>query len=285
MSKIVYGGKFQDTDPILQPITVKDKTSVITITSEWGKNVDILPRLLKENRAGKSAMLSELDIRRLAIKNPEASDLINNYWDTPNLSARRAVIETADSNSRVRNVLKVLLPYTNSSYDLTAAVRYGLGLINPTETLVDTGVTLGGDRWDKLKGDGVYTAEIEEWFEKRADGSLIGYNEEMTRGQALKNPFLLTRLQHPDYVAPEFAISADEVAEIVGTTFDLGQKKHGHTRMMGQYFDDPEMPKVYNFPKNGILKPMCVRALVDKMAGMKLYGELDIADGRFSRVA
>jgi hypothetical protein len=54
--------------------------------------------------------------------------------------------------------------------------------------------------------------------------------------------------------------------------------------MMGQYFDDPDMPKVHNFPKIGILKPMCVRSLEDKMAGMKLYGELDIADGRFARV-
>ena len=92
-------------------------------------------------------------------------------------------------------------------------------------------------------------------------------------------------MKQPDYVAPEFAISADEVAEIIDTTFDLGQKRHGYTRMMGQYFDDPDMPKVHDFPKIGILKPMCVRSLVDKMAGMKLYGELDIADGRFARVA
>ena len=279
MSEIIY------TDPITKPITVKDKTSGITITSEWGRNVDVVHRLLKECRAGKSAMLSELDIRRLSIKNPEVTDLLNNYWDTPTLSARKGVIEAADSNSRVRNVLKVLLPYSNRSYELTEAVSYGLGLINPTESLLDHGVSLGKARWDKLDGPGVHTREINEWFEKRANGSLIGYNEEMTRAQALKNPFLLTRMQHPDYVAPEFAISAVEVAEIIGTTFDLGQKRHGYTRMMGQYFDDPDMPKVHKFPKVGILKPMCVRSLVDKMAGMKLYGELDIADGRFARVA
>jgi hypothetical protein len=279
MNEIIY------TDPITQPITVKDRTSDITITSEWGRNVDVVHRLLQECRAGKSAMLSEFDIRRLAIKNPDVSDLLNNYWDTPNLSARRGVIEAADSNSRVRNVLKVLLPYSNKSYELTEAASYGLSLINPTARLVDAGVSLGRARWKRLKGAGVYSGELDEWFEKRANGSLIGYNEEMTRNQALKNPFLLTRLQHPDYVAPEFAISADEVAEIVGTTFDLGQKRHGYTRMMGQYFDDPDMPEVHNFPKIGILKPMCVRSLVDKMAGMKLYGELDIADGRFARVA
>jgi hypothetical protein len=279
MSEITY------TDPITQPITVKDKTSGITITSEWGRNVDVVHRLLKEHRAGKSAMLSELDIRRLAIKNPEVSDLLNNYWDTPNLSAIRGEIEAAGSNSKVRNVLKVLLPYSNKSYALTKAVSYGLGLINPTESLVDAGVSLGKVRWNKLRGPGVYTGEMDEWFEKRANGSLIGFNEEMTREEALKNPFLLTRLQHPDYVAPEFAISADEVSEVIGTTFDLGQERHGYTRMMGQYFDDPDKPEVHNFPNIGILKPMCVRSLVDKMAGMKLYGELDIADGRFARVA
>jgi hypothetical protein len=279
MSEVTY------TDPITQAITVRDKILDIAITSEWGRNVDVVHRLLKEHRAGKSAMLSELDIRRLAIKNPGASDLLNNYWDTPNLSARRGEIETADSQSRVRNVLKVLLPYSNNSYELTEAVSYGLGLINPTETLVDAGVSLDEVRWNKLEGPGVHSGEIEEWFEKRANGSLIGFNEEMTRDQALRNPFLLTRLQHPDYVAPEFAISADEVAEIIGTTFDLGQERHGYTRMMGQYFDDPDMPKVHEFPKIGVLKPMCVRSLVDKMAGMKLYGELDIADGRFSRIA
>jgi hypothetical protein len=279
MSEIIY------TDPITQPITVKNKTSGITITSEWGRNVDVVHRLLKECRAGKSAMLSELDIRRLGIRNPEATDLLNNYWDTPNLSARRGVIEAADSNARVRNVLKVLIPYSNRSYELTEAVSYGLGLINPAARLVNHGVSLGRTRWNKLKGPGVYSGEIDEWFDKRTNGSLIGYNEEMTRAQAQKNPFLLTRLQHPDYVAPEFAISADEVAEIIGTTFDLGQKRHGYTRMMGQYFDDPDMPEAHDFPKIGILKPMCVRSLADKVAGMKLYGELDIADGRFARVA
>ena len=279
MNDIIY------IDPITQPITVKDKTSDITITSEWGKNIDVLPKLLKERRAGKCSMLSELDIRRLVVKNPDASDLVNNYWDTPNLSARRSEVVSAGSNSKVRNVLKVLLPYSTESYEFTEAVRYGLGLINPTEKLIDTGVTLDSVRWDKLKGHGVYTGEIDEWFEKRADGSLIGYNEEMTRDQALKNPFLLTRLQHPDYVEPEFAISADEVAEIIDATFDLGQKRHGFIHMMGQYFDDPDMSVVHNFPEIGILKPMCVRNLVEKMAGMKLYGELDIADGRFAKVA
>lgn len=279
MSETIY------PDAITQPITLKDKTSDITITSEWGRNVDVLPRLLEEHRAGKSAMLSELDIRRLATKNSEAWDFLNNYWDTPNLSARRGESEAADNNSKIRNVLKVLLPYSNKSYELTEAASFGLGLVNPTEKLVDTGVSLDEVRWNKLEGPGVYTGEIDEWFEKRADGTLIGCNEEMTRSEALENPFLLTRLQHPDHVAPEFAISADEVAEIIETTFDLGQERHGYTRMMGQYFDDPDMPKVDNFPKIGILKPMCVRSLEDKMAGMKLYGELDIADGRFARVA
>jgi len=278
MSEVIY------TDPITQPITVKDRSSTVTITSEWGRNIDVLHRLLSEHRAGKSAMLSELDIRRLAVRNPDATDLINNYWDTPNLSARRG-IEGDESNPRVRNVLKVLLPYTNRSYELTEAASYGLGLINPSARLVNAGVSLGKARWNRLEGSGVFTGELEEWFEKRANGSLIGYNEEMTREQALKNPFLLTRLQHPDYVGPEFAISSDEVAEIIETTFDLGKERYGYTRMMGQYIDDPDMPEVHYFPKIGILKPICVRSLVDKMAGMKLYGELDIGDGRFARVA
>jgi hypothetical protein len=73
MSEVIY------TDPITQAITVKDKTSDVTITSEWGRNVDVVHRLLEERLAGKSAMLSELDIRRLAIRNPDASDLLNNY--------------------------------------------------------------------------------------------------------------------------------------------------------------------------------------------------------------
>jgi len=192
MSEIIY------TDPITHPITVKDGTLDIAITFEWGRNVDVVHRLLKEHRAGKSAMVSELDVRRLAIRNPEVSDLLNNYWDTPNLSASRGEVEAADSNSKVRNVLKVLLPYSTKSCELTEAVSYGLGLINPTESLVDSGVSLDKVRWNKLEGPGVHTGEIDEWFEKRADGSLIGFNEEMTRDQALRNPFLLTRLQHPD---------------------------------------------------------------------------------------
>ena len=278
MSEMTY------IDPITQAIPLKDRSVGITVTSEWGRNVDVVHRLLKERRRDKAAMLSELDVRRLGIKNPEANDFLNNYWDTSTLSARKGVLETNDEDSSVRNVLKVLLPYSNKSYELTEAIRYGLGLINPTESLVDHGVRLDGGRWEKLDGPGVYTLEIGAWFEKRANGSLIGYNEEMTRDEALKNPFLLARLQHPDYVAPEFSVSADEVAEIIETTFDLGQKRHGYDRMMGNYFDDPDRPEVRDFPKIGTLKPMCVRSLEDKMAGMKLYGELDIADGRFARV-
>lgn len=272
------------TDPITHPITVKSGGSEIRIKSAWGRNVDVIPRLVKEHQAGTGAMLSELDIRRLVVQNPDTTVLINNYWDTPTLSARKALLEGDPENAEVINILKVVLPYPNGSYELTEAASFGLGLINPAAKLINAGVSLGKIRWNKLKGPGVYTGEIGQWFEKAADGSLVGYNDEMTMDQALKNPFLLTRLQHPSFVEAEFAISADEVAEIIGATFDLGKKRYGYTRMMGQYFDDPDLPKVHNFPKIGILKPMCVRSLKDKRAGMKLYGELDIGDGRFAQI-
>jgi hypothetical protein len=51
----------------------------------------------------------------------------------------------------------------------------------------------------------------------------------------MQHPLLLTKLGHPDYVDRKFARSKDEVAEIIGKTFELGKNEHGFDTMMGQY--------------------------------------------------
>ena len=47
----------------------------------------------------------------------------------------------------------------------------------------------------------------------------------MTEEQANRCPLLLTKLGHQDYVDSKFKRSADEVAEIINKTFELGKQK------------------------------------------------------------
>ena len=208
----------------MKDIPLKDRT----IEFHHGRNIDTAPALLARSEKGEGFIPSEADIRLLGVRNfKNAPELTNNYWDTSTLSATKG------------QTVKVILPYKTGSRTLTEVARFGLGLINPNEDLVNSnkglvryGVNLDVDnRWEKLEGNGVYTKQRKEWFEKGKKGVLVGLNDDMTEEQAGKCPLLLTKLQHPDYVDSEFARSKDEVAEIIGKTFE-----NGYNTMMGATF-------------------------------------------------
>jgi len=182
-----------------------------TIESHYGRNVDKAPALLKRWKKGEGVIPSEADIRLYGIQN---KDVRGQYWDTSTLSATKG------------EDVKVILPYETGSRELTDAAEFGLNLINPSERSVDYGVNLDVDgRWGKLEGSGVYTLQ--------RDGLIL--NQDLSEAQAMRHKLLLTKLGHPDFVDGKFARSADEVAEIIGKTFELGKGKHGYDTMMGQY--------------------------------------------------
>jgi len=197
-----------------------------TVEPHYGKNVDKAPALLARWKKGEGYIPSEADVRLMGVRNfGTAPEIATNYWDTSTLSATKG------------DVVKVILPYETGSKTLTEAAGFGLALINPNERLVDYGVNLDkDDRWEKLEGSGVYTM--------KRKGLVL--DQDLTEKQAMKHKLLLTKLGHPDYVDGKFARSADEVAEIIGKTFELGKSEHGYDTMMGQYLPDES--------KKGILK-------------------------------
>jgi len=211
---------------VMENIQLEDRI----IEEHSGKDVDTAPALLSRQEKGEGIILSEADIRLLGVRNSGNAPQIADYpWDTSTLLATKG------------EEVKIILPYETDSTILTEAARFGLGLINPSEELVNGGVNLDvEDRWEKLDGKGVYTKQRSGWFEKEG-GELIGLNEDMTEEQARKCPLLLTKLGHPDYVDSGFARQEDEVAEIIGETFRLGKQKQNHKVMMMQY-----LPEVSN---------------------------------------
>ena len=204
-----------------------------TIEPHYGRNVDKAPALLARQEKGEGYIPSEADIRHLAVTNfSNAPQLANEYWDTSTLSATKG------------ESVKVILPYEAGSRELTEPAKFGLGLINPNEKLVDYGVNLDvDDRWEKLDGNGVYTLQRKDLI----------LNKDLTKEQAMKHKLLLTKLGHPDHVDSKFARSADEVAEIIGKTFELGESQHSYDTMMGQY-----LPEVSD---KGVLKAWYVLRL------------------------
>ena len=189
-----------------------------TIEPYCGRNVDTAPTLSTRYNKGEGVILSEADIRLLGIRNfRNAPELANNYWDTSTLSATKG------------EIIKVILPYEIGSKTLTESARFGLGLINPNEELVNFGVNLDVDgRWEKLEGNGVYTLQRK--------GLIL--NKDLTEAQAMKHKLILTKLGHPDYVDDKFARSKDEVEDIIGRTFELGKSEHDYNTMMGQYMQE-----------------------------------------------
>jgi len=189
-----------------------------TIEPRYGRNVDKAPALLARQEKGEGYIPSEADIRLLGIRNfRNAPQIANNYWDTSTLSATKG------------KAVKVILPYETGSRELTKPAGFGLALINPDEELVNYGVNLDVDgTWEKLDGNGVYTLQRK--------GLIL--DKDLTEEQSMKHKLLLTKLGHPDHVDGKFARSADEVAEIIGKTFELGKSEHGYDTMMGQYLPD-----------------------------------------------
>ena len=224
----------------------------------YGRNIDKAPALLTRWKREEGYIPSEADLRLMGVRNfKNAPEIATNYWDTSTLSATKG------------DVVKVILPYDNSeSHELTEAAEFGLALINPNERLVDNGgVNLDKDgRWEKLDGSGVYTLKRK---------SLV-LNQDLTEKQAMQHPLLLTKLGHPDYVDSKFARSKDEVAEIIGRTFELGKSQHGYDTMMGQYLPDES--------KKGIMKAWYAYRL-DYGAGSIAWAGLGVVNGRFAFVS
>ena len=224
------------------------------IEKHYGRNVDKAPALLARWKKGEGYIPSEADLRLMGVRNfKNAPEIATNYWNTSTLSATKG------------KDVKVILPYDNSgSHELTEAAEFGLALINPDERLVHYGVDLDKDgRWEKLDGSGVYAL-------KRKGLVLDQY---LTEEQAMQHPLLLTKLGHPDHVDGKFARSADEVAEIIGKTFELGKSEHNYDTMMGQYMSDVS--------DKGVLKAWCADRL-DYGAGSYAGGRLVSGRGRFA---
>ena len=234
-----------------------------TLEPHYGRNIDKTPALLARWEKGEGYIPSEAEIRLFSVRNFEnAPEIARDYWDTSTLLATRG------------DIVKVILPYETNSRILTEAARFGLGLINPNEKLVQYGINLDVDRrWEKLEGSGVYTRQRDEWFEKGEKGVLVGLDDDMKKEQAMRCPILLTKLGHPDFVDIKFARSKDEVAEIIGRTFELGKSEHGYDIMMGQYLPDVS--------DKGVLRAWCVSGL-----GFSSYAigwfVLDFGSGRFA---
>ena len=236
----------------MENIQVEDRT----LEPHYGRNIDKAPDLLARWQKDEGYIPSEADIRLLGVRNSEnAPQIATNSWDTSTLSATKG------------DTVKVILPYETTQagvLQLTEAARFGLSLINPNESLVNYGVNLDVDgRWEKLEGSGVYVM--------KRDGLVL--NKDLTEKQAMKHKLLLTKLGHPDFVDSKFARSKDEVAEIIGKTFELGKSEHSYDTMVGQYLPDVD--------NKGILKAWCV--------GMLEYGSrsnarsgLDNVSGRFA---
>ena len=223
------------------------------IEPHYGRNVDKAPALLARWKKGEGYIPSEADLRLMGVRNfKNAPEIATNYWDTSTLSATKG------------SEVKVILPYETRSRELTESARFGLGLINPNELLVNYGVNLDvGGRWEKLDGKGVYTLQRK--------GLIL--NEDLTEAQAMEHKLLLIKLGHPDYVDGKFARSADEVAEIIEKTFELGKSECGHNIMMGQY-----LPDVSN---KGVLKA-CYANRLGSGAGSGARNRLDVDVGRFA---
>jgi hypothetical protein len=228
----------------------------MTIEPHYGRNVDKAPALLGRWEKGEDYIPSEADVRLLGVgKFKNAPEIVNNYWDTSTLSATKG------------DTVKVILPYEIGNRTLTDSAKFGLSLINPNERLVQNGVDLDTEnRWEKLQGSGVYTM--------KRKGLVL--NQDLTESQAMKHKLLLTKLQHPDYVDAKFARSADEVAEIIGKTFELGKKEYGYNTMMGQYLPDVS--------DKGILKAWYAGSLY-YWAWSDARSYLDYGNGRFAFVS
>lgn len=227
-----------------------------TLEPHYGRNVDKAPALLERWEKGEGYIPSEADIRLLGVRNfKNAPQIATNYWDSSTLSATKG------------DTVKVILPYETTQTgvpQLTEAARFGLALINPRESLVNSGVNLDVDgRWEKLEGSGVYTLQRE--------GLVL--NKDLTEKQAMQHPLLLTKLGHQDYVDGKFARSKDEVAEIIGKTFELGKSEHGYDTMMGQYLPDVN--------DKGVLKAWFADGL-DCGSRSGAWANFDYVDGRFA---
>jgi hypothetical protein len=185
------------------------KLEGMTIKQYSGRNLYKIPTLLEKWKNEEGYIPSETDIRLLGTKN--AHEIAKTSWNTSTLSATK------------KDMVKVILSYDNSkNHELTKSAEFGLGLINPSERIVNYGINLDiNNRWEKLNGRGVYTL-------KRKDLIL---NQDLKKEQAINHPLILTKLGHPEYVDEKFARSSDEVAEIISKTFELGKKEHGYDTM------------------------------------------------------
>lgn len=276
----------------MQKIPLKNKT----IESHYGRGTRIVPSLLEKCNNKEGVFLSEQKVRLYSIRNyKNAPNFINSEYYTSTLFATKG--ETA----------KIILPYETGSKTLTDISRIAWSWVNPNEKFVNDGVNLDiNSRWEKLEGDGVYTRQRDEWFEKHifeseddkkeqlqgcvfysekgklfkdgTQGIFVGLNKNMTEEQAMRCPLLLTKLGHPDYVDGKFRRSKDEVAEIIGGTYKLGKQKYGYGTVRGEYMMGQWLPDVSN---KGVLKAWFVRNLYEYVLS-GAWAPLDCDTNRFA---
>ncbi|MBT3405128.1 hypothetical protein HN832_04360 [archaeon] len=203
---------------------------------------------------------SEARMRYLAIQNRGMPEMTESYWDVSTMIATRKNPESNEIE------LKIILPCCGTidgwmlpeigkrTLSLIAKVKdagarrrdgdsdprgnLGSGFKLKNDYWAPNSYSHTGISWDNLSGEGVYSRQLEDWFEKDKEGKLIGLNENMTIEQAKRCPLRLTLLQHPEYVGEMFALPEDVVTYIIDKTFEFGKKEHGLDLMMGQYVRD-----------------------------------------------
>jgi hypothetical protein len=198
---------------------------------------------------------SEAEIRRVAVANYSAvSQLMNSYWDVSTMFALQKNFETGATELKIilpssrpfgegvtfcgRELLHLISEIESERIRREVIPRYALELNRPPQFSGSLSRGFDGShiKWKNISGEGVYSKQLAEWFEKEGNGELVGFNKGMTKDQAKRCPLVLTKLQHPDYVDSKFAFSREEVDEIIEQIFFIGRKEYGLSLMMGQYF-------------------------------------------------
>jgi hypothetical protein len=202
------------------------------IESHKGKLIDTAPPLYKRYKNGEGMILSEGDLRLLAVRNIDNDiRMANGCWDTSTFLAKKG------------DTVKIILPYETGSRKMTPVAEYCMKLINPRERLSWRAINLDiGERWERINGKGVYTRKLSNWYQRGRGGWWGKDWSDFQKPRAKKCPLILTKLGHQDYVDLEFSRPKEEVQEIINKTFLYGP--HGDVNigetglynfMMAQY--------------------------------------------------
>jgi hypothetical protein len=186
-----------------------------------------LQYFLQKSKNNEGKLLSEFDARNLLTQPSK-------YFE------RKIEGITSTFILKKGNEIKIILPYTNNS-QITECAEYLI------EAIYNSNGTKFEELWELTQGKGVYSGSINHFFGNK----LKGLNKNILKEEALNCPFILTKLQHPNFVLEEFAKDKNEIEKIIERTYAIGEKNKIN-KMMGQYI--PESKEL--FAMNSINTPL-----------------------------